>query len=244
MFRLIFTVVFLLLFFIISIPIFFIEWIIGKINPNAKAISSLRIVQGAFKTILFLGGVNTTVIGYDNIPKDEPVLFIGNHRGIFDVVITYARMPYLTGFIAKKEIEKIPILRVWMRYLGCLFLDRDNLKEGLKTILTGIDMVKNDKYSIVIFPEGTRNKEDGVKPFKEGSFKIAEKSGCKIVPMAQNNVENVFENHFPFIKKTHTILEFGKPIVISELSQEERKRIGAYTQNVIAQMYENNKKLV
>lgn len=244
MIRLIFVALFLLIFFIISIPIFFVEWIIGKFSHEAKSISSLRIVQITFKIILFMCGTKTTVIGWENVPKDEPLLFIGNHRGIFDIVISYSRMPGLTGFISKKEMNKIPFLRVWMRYLNCLFLDRDNIKEGLKTILTGIDLIKKDKVSIAIFPEGHRNSEDDVKVFKEGSFKFAEKSGCKIIPMVQNNTESIFEKQFPRIKRTHTVLEFGKPIIMSELEKDERKAIGAYTRKIIAEIYEKNKSLV
>ena len=67
--RLILVMLFLLLYFIVSIPIFGIEWIIGKINPHARDISSLRIVQFGFKGILFFSGTKTTVIGFENIPK-------------------------------------------------------------------------------------------------------------------------------------------------------------------------------
>ena len=152
-------------------------------------------------------------------------------------------MPGITGFVAKKEIEKVPLLRVWMRYLHCLFLDRANIKEGLKTILKGIDEVKAG-ISMVIFPEGTRNKGDGIMPFKEGSFKIAEKSGCLIIPMVQNNTSAAFEDHFPFIRRTHTIIEFGTPIDLTTLSKEDRKAIGAYTHSIMLKMYEKNQSLV
>ncbi|MGN0408294.1 MAG: lysophospholipid acyltransferase family protein [Bacteroides sp.] len=243
MLRFILIILFLTIFFIISLPLFAIEWLIGKFNPHAKDISSLRIVQAAFKVVLFIAGVKTTVIGFENIPKDEPVLFVGNHRGFFDVVISYSMMPNLTGFISKNEIKKVPILRTWMLYLHCLFLDRNNIKEGLKTILSGIEDVKNG-ISIVIFPEGTRNDEDGIKRFKQGSFKIAEKSGCKIIPMVQNNTSAVFEDHFPRVKRTHTVIEFGTPIDISTLEEEQRKAIGAYTHDIMLEMYEKNKALV
>jgi len=244
MIRLVLVALYLLIFFIISIPMFFIEWIVGKFNPNAKSISSLRIVQLTFKIILFLCGTKITVIGWENVPKDEPALFVGNHRSIFDVVIAYSMMPGLTGFVSKKEMNKIPIVRVWMRYLHCLFLDRDNIKEGLKTILKGIEIIKKDKISISIFPEGTRNRDDDVKPFKEGSFKFAEKSGCKIIPMVQNNTESIFEKQFPRIKRAHTIIEFCKPILMNELEKDERKVIGAYTNKIITEVYEKNKSLV
>lgn len=128
-----------------------------------------------------------------------------------------------TGFVAKKEIEKVPLLNIWMKYLYCLFLDRKNMKEGLKTILTGIDYLKAGT-SIVIFPEGTRNKSiDGVLPFHVGSFKLAEKSGCRIIPMVQNNTAAALEDHLPFFKKTHTVLEFGKPIDVASMDREQKK---------------------
>ena len=73
MIRFICIAVFLILYLILSIPVFLVEWIIGKFNRRAKDISSLRIVQWGFKVILKMTGVTTTVIGEENVP-DEPVL--------------------------------------------------------------------------------------------------------------------------------------------------------------------------
>lgn len=130
--------------------------------------------------ILFLAGTKLTVIGEENVPKDQPVLYIGNHRSYFDIVITYARCPRLTGYVAKSEMLKVPLLRTWMKRLYCLFLDRSDIKQGLQTILTGIAQIK-DGVSMCIFPEGTRNtnaSELDLLPFHEGSLKMAEKTGC------------------------------------------------------------------
>lgn len=239
MIRLIFAVLFLIIYCIFSLILIPLEWLIGKFNKRAKDISSLRLIQWFFKGILFISGVKTTVIGYENIPKNEPVLFIGNHRGIFDILITYSRMPGLTGYIAKKEVKKLPIISTWMKMLYCLFLDRDNVKEGLKTILTGIEHIKNG-VSIVIFPEGTRNKGEGLLPFHAGSFKLADKTNCKIIPMVQTNTEAILENHFPKIKAAHTTLEFGRPIDITSFSKEERRNIADYTRNAVLEIYERN----
>ena len=82
MIRFIFVVIFLITYLILSIPVFFIEWLIGKCNRNARDYSSLRIVQWGFKIILKITGVKVTVIGEENVP-DEPVLFIGNHSKFF-----------------------------------------------------------------------------------------------------------------------------------------------------------------
>lgn len=242
MIRLLVIALFLIVFFIFSIPLYLIEWLIGKVNPHARDISSLRIVQGAFKIILFLSGCKLTVIGEEHVPKDETVLYIGNHRSFFDVVITYARCPGLTGYLAKKEIEKVPFLSTWMRYLYCLFLDRKDIKQGLKTILTAIDHVKQG-ISIFIFPEGTRSTgadQAELLPFHEGSFKVATKTDCLIVPVALTNTSQILEDHFPFIKSTQVTLEYGKPFRPSELSKEDRKIIGSYTRDIIQEMVKKN----
>lgn len=231
---------------ILSIPILLIEWIIGKFNPRAKDISSLRIIQTVFRFILKVTGADITIIGHENVPKDQAVLYIGNHRSFFDILLTYVHCPDLTGYIAKKEMEPIPLLSTWMRYLHCLFLDRKDIKEGMKTILTAIEKVKNG-ISICIFPEGTRNKGNNeleLLPFHEGSFKIATKSGCPIIPMAISNSAEIFENHFPKIKPCKVVVEYGKPIYPEQLSKEDKKHLGAYTQGIILETLKKNQELV
>lgn len=231
---------------ILSIPLLIIEWIIGKFNPHAKDISSLRIIQTVFRFILWLAGVKVTVIGEENVPKDQPVLYIGNHRSFFDILLTYTRCPGLTGYIAKAEMEKIPLLSNWMRYLHCLFLDRKDIKKGLQTIKEGIEKIKSG-ISICIFPEGTRNRSESdleLMEFHEGSFKLATRTGCPIIPIALNNTVSIFEKQFPKIRKTHVVIEYCKPIYPAELSKEDKKFIGKYTQNIILEVLKKNESLV
>lgn len=244
MIRFLLVVLFLFLYLLLGIPVLGIEWIIGKFNKNLSDYQSLRLVQWAFNVILKISGVEVTVIGEENVP-DKPVLFIGNHRSYFDILLTYSRCRRLTGYVAKKEMLRYPLLRDWMKRLYCLFLDRENPKEGLKTILQAIDYEKNG-ISICIFPEGTRNdgEELSMLPFHNGSFKIAEKSGCAIVPMSLNNTVSIFEAHLPFIRKTHVVLEYGKPIYMKDMDKETKKHIGEYCQNIIQETINKNQTLV
>lgn len=247
MIRTFFVLLFVVLFLIFGIPILGVEWLIAKKAEwrHAADISQLRIVQWAFRCICFLSGIKLTVIGEENVPTDETVLYIGNHRSYFDIVISYARCPGLTGYISKNSIERIPLLAVWMRRLYCLFIDRGDIKQSLKTILSGIENIKNG-ISMCIYPEGGRGTgvdELDMLPFKEGSFKIAEKTGCKIVPMAITGSADVFEKHAPWIKRTHVILEYGQPIDVSSLSKEEKKKLGLYCQTKILKMLEQHKNI-
>lgn len=233
MIRFIIACIFLGTFLILSIPVFLFEFILGKFSPDKRNTSSLKIVQFGLRCLERISGTDVTVIGAENIPN-EPVLYVGNHRSFFDIILTYSRCPGLTGYISKKEMEKAPLLSVWMKFVNCLFLDRENPREGLKTILQAIDHIKNG-ISIFLFPEGTRNKgeELSMLPFKDGAFKIATKSGCPIIPVSLNNTSDIFENHFPKIKKVHVIIEYGTPIYPNELSKENKREIGSYIQNII-----------
>ena len=246
MIRFIAAVIVLVGYLILFLPVLLILLIVGKFNRKAKDIISLRLVQGAFNAILWCSGAKVTVIGRENVPQDRPVLYVANHRSFFDILLTYVRCKGLTGYVSKKELDKFPILNIWMRYLYCLFLDRENIKEGLKTILKAIEYVKQG-ISICILPEGTRNKADNdldLMPFHEGSFKIAQKTGCPIVPIAINNSAEIFENHLPKLKPCHVIIEYCEPIIISELSKEDQKHVGAYAQNIILETLKKNQKLV
>ena len=220
MLRLIVIALMLFLYLLLGIPVLLVEWVIGKYNKKAKDYSCLRMVQTAFKLMLKVAGVRLTVIGEEHVPKDQAVLYIGNHRSYFDILLTYSRCPRLTGYVAKVEMLRYWLLRDWMKALYCLFLDREDMKAGLKTILQGIEYIKNG-ISICIFPEGTRNRQEEMLPFKEGSLKMAEKTGCPIIPMAITNSAEIFENHLPFVRPCHVILEYGTPILPKELSKEE-----------------------
>ena len=237
MLRLVLVVLAIALFLILTVPILPILWLIGKRWPHARDIASLRMVQWIFKVICILAGTRVTVIGEDRIPRDQAVLYIGNHRSFFDVVITYARCPSLTGYIAKKELAGIPLLSLWMKRLYCLFLDRQDIKAGLKTILTAIDYVKSG-ISIMIFPEGTRSKEADeteLLPFHDGSFKVASKSGCPIIPVTISHTSSILEDHFPWIRAAHVIVEYGEPIDLGLLTGDDRKFPGRYVRSVIQQ---------
>lgn len=235
MIRLILVALFLILYLILGIPVLGIEWLIAKKFPHAADISQLRLVQWGFRCILFLSGTRLTVIGEEHIPKDTAVLYIGNHRSFFDIVITYSRCPGLTGYVAKDSMLKVPLLSVWMKRLYCLFLNRDDIKEGLKTILTGIEQIKRG-ISICIFPEGTRGRsadEKELLPFKEGSMKMASKTGCPVIPVAISGTADIFENHFPWIRSANVTVQYGEPIYPKELSKEDQKHLGNYTRDKI-----------
>lgn len=238
MIRLLLVVLTIFIFLILSIPVLLFETYVGKKDKEKRDRQSIGIIRGVFRFILWFCGVKVTVNGKENIPKEQAVLYVGNHRSYFDILVGYTTVPGLMGFVAKKEMLRYPILRDWMKCVNCLFLDRTNPKEGLKTILEGIKQVKSG-ISVWIFPEGTRNESDDILellPFKEGSLKIAEKSGSPVIPVAITGTAEVFEKHLPFIRPSKVTVTYGEPIYLKELEPEQKKFSGAYTRSVIIEM--------
>lgn len=243
MIRFIGVVTFLVLYLILTIPVLCVEWLIGKKFHYAADISQLRMVQWLFRCLFAITGSTLTVIGEENVPKDKAVLYVGNHRSYFDIVVTYARCPRLTGYVAKDSLLKVPLFSHWMKRLYCQFLNRDDVKQGLKVILAGVANIKAG-ISMCIFPEGTRGSgadETEMLPFKEGSLKMAEKTGCPIIPMALIGTADIWEKHFPTVKPAHIILQYGEPIYPKELSKEDQKHLGHYTQEKILELLKQAK---
>ena len=138
MIRLLLVAVFLIIFFIVSLPVMLVEWIIQHFNMDLRNRSSLKFVQFGLKCISFLSGVKLEVNGKENIPN-QACLFVANHISFFDIVVTYPLMISPTGYIAKKELEKVPFLSWIMRFVNCIFLDRKDPRNGLKAVLSAAD---------------------------------------------------------------------------------------------------------
>lgn len=195
-----------------------------------------KMVHWAFSCCIFLNGVKTEVHGYENIPQDEPILFVSNHRSYWDILVLHNTIKRPLGFVAKIEMKKFPILNWWMSDIGCVFLNRDDPREGLKAIHKGIDNLKAG-HNMVICPEGTRNHNAEMLPFKEGSLKMAEKSKCRIVPVALIGTDDLLENNKGFtMKKGKVIVSFGKPLSITDIPEEYKKKHAAYVQTIVKSM--------
>ena len=170
-------------------------------------------------------------------------------RGMKRKCLSYTR---LSNFLKENcaEIDTDKVIRKLMDE-GIIYLNNGyyycygkDVKKGMKTILDNIALLKNG-ISVCVFPEGTRNRTSAsLLEFHDGSLKMAEKSGCPIVPMAINNSGAIFEDHLPKIVKSHVVIEYCDPIYMEDLSKEEKRFIGKQVADIIVTHYEKNKELV
>lgn len=182
------------------------------------------------KHVLKITKTTADVKGLNNIPEG-PCLFVANHQAIFDafLMVGFINKPF--GFIAKKEIENIPLVKSWLRDMNTVFMDREDVRESIKSINTGIETLKSG-YSMAIFPEGTRSLKSEMGEFKKGSMKLALKAGIPIVPITIDGTYRVLEVG----KKVsgHTIkMVVHKPIYVDKLSKEEQSELSIIVHQII-----------
>lgn len=236
--RTIIALLWVVVYVIIAIPAMICMLFLHKKDPwRAESIARFWMTL-LFRGLIFVCGTRVTIKGLENVPKDQAVVYIGNHRSYFDIILTYEHCNRPTSYIAKAGLRSIPLFGLWGDMMMCLFFDQSDMKASVKMILEGISRLKAGK-SIFIFPEGGRNRSESVKPlmeFKDGSFKLASKSGCPVIPVALCKTDDIWEAHSPWVKKASVTITYGTPVYMDDLTPEEKKRPGAYFKDLIESM--------
>lgn len=170
--------------------------------------------------IMKISGAKVKVNGLDNIPKDETVLFVSNHQSDFDIPLLMSIINVPKGFIAKKELETVPIVSLWMKYIRCIFMDRSNLRKSAQAIVEGVNILK-EGHSMVIFPEGTRSKGGPHGEFKAGSFKLATKAKVNIVPITIDGSYKLYEANNGRIVPSNVTVTIHPSVDVPSLTKEQ-----------------------
>jgi 1-acyl-sn-glycerol-3-phosphate acyltransferase len=204
---------------------------IKKTKGERAALNYLqKVAYNWSKFTINIIGIDLDVQGLENIPN-ETCVFIGNHSSILDIPIILYSTNRNLGFIAKKEMLKTPIIGYWLRNSKCVPLDRENPRNAIVSMNEAVKNIEEGN-SMVIFPEGTRNKEGKVGEFKKGSLKLATKSKVPIVPVSIDRASRAFEDTRSF-KPTKIKVVFGKPIDTKNLSKEDEKDLIENIRNMI-----------
>ena len=140
--------------------------------------------------------------GLEKTPKGGRFMLVCNHLSLMDpmVLLAYFRKSQLT-FISKKENNDMFVVGKMMHKIQCQLIDRENDREALKTIIKCIQIVRDDKASLAVFPEGYINADKKLHHFRSGVFKIAQKTKVPIAVCTLRNTQHAFHNGFR-LKKT------------------------------------------
>jgi len=193
------------------------------------------------KCLLAASNIKVTVKGFSNLNLHGPYIYMANHTSNFDIPVLQSCLPVHFRWLAKAELFKIPIFGYAMKRAGYISIDRSNKESAIQSLQQAAKIIKNGA-SVIIFPEGTRNRNQNVQPFKKGGFVLAVDSGVPIVPVILHGTWKIMPKNQFLIEPGHVVVEIKKPIESSDYTRETKDLLMGKIRNVIVESLENAKK--
>lgn len=203
----------------------------GDLKKERESILAATALWGPTVFKMFDSKLN--VDGFENLPDEGPVVFVGNHQGYADIIAYCAAFTkFQFGFIAKDELGKVPLYGPWIERIRSIFIERDDPRASLKAINKGIEYIEQG-FSLAIYPEGTRSKGPKMGEFKKGALKLATKPGVPIIPVSLDGTYKFFEETGKITPSEVNII-IHPPIETKGLSRTEEKALTEKVENIIA----------
>lgn len=176
--------------------------------------------------------IHTT--GLEKLPREGRFLLVCNHLSLLDPLILHIHTKESQlAFISKRENDRLILVNKLMHKTLCQPINRENDREALKTILKCVDILKTDRASIAVFPEGYTSRTGHLQPFRNGVFKIAQKAKVPIVVCTLRGAAPIFHNAAR-LRRTHVFLDLLEVVPTSQL-QGTTKQIGDHIYAAMAQ---------
>jgi 1-acyl-sn-glycerol-3-phosphate acyltransferase len=203
-----------------------IQWLGLKLGGYKAHKKCVDILNGFLVSTYYIMGSRVTFTNKQNLPLDRPMIFMSNHQSMYDIppLIWFLRK-YHAKFISKIELAKgIPSISFNLKYGGGANIDRKDTKQAVGEIIKLAKRMKDNNWSVVIFPEGTRARDGKLKPFAVGGIAtiIKKVPEVLIVPVAINNSWRfVRYGKFPLSFGEHMTWTVLPPIEIANRPVEE-----------------------
>lgn len=210
------------IFAILAIPIYFIGF-----GLFGQKMSSAVMTYNRFwvRTWGFLVGVSYRSVNKEYVNPDKSYVYVCNHRAIADIFVVAAVIPGNFNPLMKAEAGRYPIMGYLFKQF-CVMVDRRSMESRQKSLLQLKERVKRGN-SILVFPEGTRNRSDEIplNPFYAGAFRIAVDLQIPIVPVTFLGTRDVFPNGSLPLHPAKITCVFGKPIETLGLQSKDVNRL-------------------
>lgn len=173
--------------------------------------------------------------GLEKTPKEGRFLLVCNHLQLADPgILLHCFRGSQLAFISKQENMELPVINKFMHKILCQMLDRDNDRQALKVILKCIQLIKEDKVSVGVFPEGYTSKDGRLQHFRSGVFKIAQKANVPIVVCTIRGTRDLFHN-VKRLKKTKVTLHLADVIPAEALKGKTAVEISDMVRKAMAE---------
>jgi 1-acyl-sn-glycerol-3-phosphate acyltransferase len=206
----------------------------GLLGSTAILGACLRVPLTWLETISWLwahwilsgAGIRVKVIGLEHLPK-EPVVMIGNHQGLLDILALIQNLPRPPVFVAKKELFSLPIFGPALHFLGHIPIDRKDSVKAIQSIQNGTVKLKQNQQQIVFFPEGTRTRDGSLGEFKKGAFVFALESHLPLVPFVIRGSYEALPPGKKIVRSGWIEVEFLKPVDTHSYTPADKDRLRA-----------------
>jgi len=145
---------------------------------------------------------------------------MGNHLSFLDAPLLVTVLDRQVRFVVKRFVFRIPVLGLGMRFAGYIPLDKEGVGEGRKRIARAADLIRQEGYSFLVYPEGTRSWEGKLLPFRRGGFFLALDSGAPIVPVSIRGTYELMPRGSRRIGKGRVRVVFHEPVAVSGYTPE------------------------
>ncbi len=183
--------------------------------------TTVRIAAQIFKDT----GVKVHAINTEYLPSENGVMYVANHQSSYDIYAFFVLIQKQLAFIAKEEFRKYFNIGYYIEALGGILIDREDVKSQVKSIRELTNRLK-DGYNVGVYPEGTRHTDGSLGEFKSGTFKMALKSQCKIVPIT------FFENYNAIANKKIQV-KVNAPIEYAQYKDMTTSELSEYVKAII-----------
>ncbi len=214
----------LILFVLISVPLFGTAAILIALFERRKLLSH-KIAWFWCRIILFLSGVRLEVEGLERLTPGQRYVFFANHQSQMDIpVLEEALKDFEIRFLAKRSLFRIPFFGWGLAALGYIPVERDDPREGLRSLIACAERVR-EGYSVVVFPEGTRSPDGRLLPFKTAGFLIPIKAGVPAVPVAILGTRKILPKGSLFVRPGEVRVIVGDPLPTEGLTKRDKDRL-------------------
>lgn len=180
-------------------------------------------------------GIEVRASGVEAIDWSQTYVLMANHQSYLDVLALYSALPTVVGFVAKKELTRIPFFSGVMRALGCVPVDRGKHREAVTALREAAAEVRAGT-TIAIFPEGTRGPGDRILPLKKGPFHLAQLAGVPVLPVGLRGAGRAMPRSNTAIYPGTIEVHVGTPIPVEGESHETRAALLGRTRAEIARL--------
>ena len=211
----------LLIMAIYTIPVTYSIWFINLFSPFSKL--KIYIAQSWVQPWLWASRAKTIVTHAKDFDRNASYVVISNHLSNLDNLLLFRYLKINWVFMAKKEVYKLPVFRTAAKAFNFIKVDRKNTND-MKSITAQAKKIFQNKWSIMIYPQGTRTDKNESFIFKKGAFLIAAENNIPILPVVIAGTADIWPKNSYYMNGGNARIHTFEPIYVPKLSKDETQK--------------------